>query len=83
MHTRVDVDCLQVQCVNHYQGTLAGCCAASYGSQIAIYPTKIVPGELAKAKGAWNAHDSTITALHAGTFQHDLLSGDQSGIVRG
>lgn len=74
---------MQVQSVHHYGGTLTGCCAASCGGQIAIYPSKVVPGELAKAKGAWNAHSSTVTSLHAGTFQPHLLSGDAAGFIHG
>ncbi|KAL3139772.1 hypothetical protein ABBQ38_004075 [Trebouxia sp. C0009 RCD-2024] len=73
---------LQVQSVDSYKGTVAGCCAASHDGTIVVYPATVVPGEMAKQKAFWRAHDRTITVLHANRFCPTLLSGDDSGEIR-
>lgn len=73
---------MQVQSVDSYKGTVAGCCAASHDGTIVVYPATVVPGEMAKQKAFWRAHDRTITVLHANRFCPTLLSGDDSGEIR-
>ncbi|KAL3154336.1 hypothetical protein ABBQ32_013819 [Trebouxia sp. C0010 RCD-2024] len=73
---------LQVQSVDSYKGTMAGCCAASHDRTIVVYPATVVPGEMAKQKAFWAAHGRTITVLHANRFCPALLSGDDGGEIR-
>lgn len=76
------VKALQVQSVDTYKGTMTGCCAASHDRTIVVYPATVVPGEMAKQKAFWPAHEDTITALHANRFCPTLLSGDDGGAIR-
>ncbi|KAK9819406.1 hypothetical protein WJX81_008395 [Elliptochloris bilobata] len=62
-------------------GPLAGCCAASHGPNLAVYPTATTPGEVPRAKAAWQAHSAPVTALHASAFGMQLVSGAADGSV--
>lgn len=73
---------MQVQSVDAFKGTMAGCCLASHDRNIAVYSANVVAGELAKPKAVWPAHGRTITALHANRFCPSLLSGDDGGDIR-
>lgn len=75
------VKALQVQSVHSHQGVLAGCCAASHDRTIAVFPSNVVAGELAKHKAVWKAHGRTITVLHANPHCPTLLSGDEAGTI--
>lgn len=79
----VILQCLsaQVQSVHSHQGVLAGCCAASHDRTIAVFPSNVVAGELAKHKAVWKAHGRTITVLHANPHCPTLLSGDEAGTI--
>ena len=83
LHAPDNLLCLQVVNLHHFQVPLAGCIAACHGPNIVVYSTELTPGELPRAKGAWKAHNSQITALATGrtSATPQLFSADQQGTV--
>lgn len=71
----------QVEPLHSWGGPLADCCAASHGPHLVVYPTTITPGELPRAKAAWQAHGAPVTALHASPYGMQLVSGAGDGSV--
>lgn len=67
--------------LHSWGGPLADCCAASHGPHLVVYPTTITPGELPRAKAAWQAHSAPVTALHASPYGMQLVSGAGDGSV--